>query len=129
MQAFCGWLYGQFPPGLLANFKLAGAHLLNMFRAHTAAYNAIKELPGEHFLLPALRHIFMIGSPGCAWCTSARHDANSQLQESFEAHTCKYSAVHAHLRRLKHKHVVSCPMRQVHRCGPKRGGVLEWLAT
>ena len=45
-QAFCGWLYGQFPPGLLANFKLAGAHLLNMFRAHTAAYNAIKELPG-----------------------------------------------------------------------------------
>ena len=51
MQAFCGWLYGQFPPGLLANFKLAGAHLLNMFRAHTAAYNAIKELPGEHFLL------------------------------------------------------------------------------
>ena len=45
-QAFCGWLYGQFPPGLLANFKLAGQHLLNMFRAHTAAYNAIKELPG-----------------------------------------------------------------------------------
>lgn len=45
-QAFCGWLYGQFPPGLLANFKLAGQHLLNMFRSHTAAYNAIKELPG-----------------------------------------------------------------------------------
>lgn len=47
MQAFCGWLYGQFPPGLLANFHLAGAHLLNMFRAHSAAYKAIKELPGE----------------------------------------------------------------------------------
>ena len=46
MQAFCGWLYGQFPPGLLANFKLAGSHLLNMFRAHGAAYKAIKELPG-----------------------------------------------------------------------------------
>ena len=46
MQAFCGWLYGQFPPGLLANFKLAGSHLLNMFRAHAAAYKAIKELPG-----------------------------------------------------------------------------------
>ena len=46
VQAFCGWLYGQFPPGLLANFKLAGSHLLNMFRAHAAAYKAIKELPG-----------------------------------------------------------------------------------
>ena len=46
VQAFCGWLYGQFPPGLLANFKLAGSHLLSMFRAHAAAYKAIKELPG-----------------------------------------------------------------------------------
>ena len=50
MQAFCGWLYGQFPPGLLANFKLAGSHLLNMFRAHAAAYKAIKELPGALLL-------------------------------------------------------------------------------
>ena len=45
-QTFCGWLYGQFPPGLLGNFKLGGANLLNMFRAHAAAYDAIKALPG-----------------------------------------------------------------------------------
>ena len=62
-QAFCGWLYGQFPPGLLANFKLAGAHLLNMFRAHTAAYNAIKELPGAYCL-----QCVSFGSRACGMC-------------------------------------------------------------
>jgi beta-glucosidase/6-phospho-beta-glucosidase/beta-galactosidase len=51
VQTFCGWLYGQFPPGRLANFKLAGLHLLNQFRAHSAAYKALKTLPGD---FPAL---------------------------------------------------------------------------
>ena len=46
-QTFCGWLYGQFPPALFGNFRLAGANLLNMFRAHEAAYQAIKALPGD----------------------------------------------------------------------------------
>ena len=46
-QTFCGWLYGQFPPALFGSFRLAGANLLNMFRAHEAAYQAIKALPGS----------------------------------------------------------------------------------
>lgn len=47
-QAFCGWLYGQFPPALFGNFKLAGRHLLTQYRSHTAAYKAMKALPGVH---------------------------------------------------------------------------------
>ncbi|KAK9917329.1 hypothetical protein WJX75_003166 [Coccomyxa subellipsoidea] len=46
VMAFCGWLYGQFPPALFGNFKLAGRHLLTQYRSHTAAYKAMKALPG-----------------------------------------------------------------------------------
>ena len=46
VMGFCGWLYGAFPPAKIANFAAAGQHLLNLLRAHTAAYAAIKALPG-----------------------------------------------------------------------------------
>ena len=46
VMGFCGWLWGQFPPGKFARFKTAGKHLLTCLRAHGAAYIAIKRLPG-----------------------------------------------------------------------------------
>jgi len=46
VATFCGYIYGHFPPARLANFTLAGHHFLNMLRAHTQAYDAIKQLPG-----------------------------------------------------------------------------------
>ena len=49
VATFCGYIYGHFPPARLANFTLAGHHFLNMLRAHTQAYDAIKQLPGESF--------------------------------------------------------------------------------
>lgn len=83
MQAFCGWLYGQFPPGLLANFKLAGSHLLNMFRAHTAAYKAIKELPGALLLCQTdgtLASLDLLAAWGCR----ATADSLMGLQDSLK---------------------------------------------
>ena len=46
VMTFCGYLYAHFPPAKLANFSLAGRHFLNMLKAHTAAYKAIKAMPG-----------------------------------------------------------------------------------
>lgn len=43
---FCGYVMGIWPPGNRMNFQVAGVVLLNMLRAHTAVYNAIKLLPG-----------------------------------------------------------------------------------
>ena len=47
VMAFCGWLYGSFPPGRLLQFETCGRVLLHCLRAHAAAYAAIKALPGE----------------------------------------------------------------------------------
>lgn len=41
-----GFIFGAYPPGKLFNLETAGVVLLNMLRAHTAVYNAIKALPG-----------------------------------------------------------------------------------
>ena len=51
VMGFCGWLWGQFPPGKFARFKTAGRHLLTCLRAHGAAYIAIKRLPGSSRVL------------------------------------------------------------------------------
>ena len=50
VMGFCGWLWGQFPPGKFARFKTAGRHLLTCLRAHGAAYIAIKRLPGSSWV-------------------------------------------------------------------------------
>lgn len=47
VMGFCGWIYGTFPPAKLAQFTTAGHHLLNLLRAHTAAYDAMKAQPGR----------------------------------------------------------------------------------
>jgi beta-glucosidase/6-phospho-beta-glucosidase/beta-galactosidase len=40
-----GFIFGAYPPGQLLGLETAGEALLNMLRAHTAAYRAIKALP------------------------------------------------------------------------------------
>ena len=47
VMGFCGWIYGTFPPAKTIQFATAGQHMCNMLRAHTAAYKAIKTMPGE----------------------------------------------------------------------------------
>lgn len=54
VTSFAGFIYGSFPPGKMASISGCGRHLLNMLRAHTQAYNAIKALPGAQ-AMPALR--------------------------------------------------------------------------
>lgn len=41
-----GFIFGAYPPGRVLGLTTAGVALLNMCRAHTAAYQAIKALPG-----------------------------------------------------------------------------------
>ena len=43
---FLGFITGMAPPGYILNMTGAGNHLLNILRAHTATYHALKALPG-----------------------------------------------------------------------------------
>ena len=49
--AFCGYIYGNFPPARVARFEEAGTLLQNLLIAHADVYDAIKELPGVASLL------------------------------------------------------------------------------
>lgn len=40
-----GFIAGNFPPGKMFHFSLAGQVLLNLLKAHCQAYTAIKALP------------------------------------------------------------------------------------
>ena len=40
-----GYIAGNFPPGKMFHFSLAGQVLLNLLKAHCQAYNAVKALP------------------------------------------------------------------------------------
>ncbi len=39
-------MIGTFPPGKLGRLRRCGVHLLNMLKAHAAAYKVIKAEPG-----------------------------------------------------------------------------------
>ncbi|KAA6427060.1 MAG: beta-glucosidase [Trebouxia sp. A1-2] len=47
VASLCGHITGSHPPGKVMQFKEGGMKLCTMLRAHTAAYKAIKNLPGE----------------------------------------------------------------------------------
>ena len=47
VMAFCGWVWGTFPPARRFDHPGAGRHLGNQLKAHAAAYDAIKALPGQ----------------------------------------------------------------------------------
>eukprot|EP00879_Flechtneria_rotunda_P000936 GHRR01001065.1.p1 GENE.GHRR01001065.1~~GHRR01001065.1.p1 ORF type:complete len:381 (+),score=71.01 GHRR01001065.1:157-1299(+) len=59
-----GFIFGAYPPGRMLGFTTAGIALLNMLRAHTAAYNAIKALPGGERHKIGLTHMII---PFTAW--------------------------------------------------------------
>ena len=63
---------GSFPPAMFGNFKLGGANLLNMFRAHEAAYQAIKALPGGKRGTLQTQHGSCVahGTPHLRWAVS-----------------------------------------------------------
>ena len=46
VMGFCGWIYGTFPPAKTLQWATAGRHVGSMLCAHTAAYQAIKAMPG-----------------------------------------------------------------------------------
>ena len=48
VQAFCGYVYSSFPPGRIGRFTEDGRYLMHIFQAHTATYEALKAMPGEH---------------------------------------------------------------------------------
>ena len=47
VASLCGHIMGNHPPGKVMHFKEGGMKLCTMLRAHTAAYKAIKNLPGK----------------------------------------------------------------------------------
>lgn len=49
VTSFAGFIYGSFTPGKVARIHACGQHILNMLRAHTQAYNAIKAMPGGQY--------------------------------------------------------------------------------
>lgn len=47
VASLCGHIMGNHPPGKVMQFKEGGQKLCTMLRAHTAAYKAIKNMPGK----------------------------------------------------------------------------------
>lgn len=49
MQALAtgGYIAGNFPPGKMFHFSLAGQVLMNLLKAHCRAYTAVKALPNS----------------------------------------------------------------------------------
>lgn len=63
VMGFCGWIYGTFPPAKTIQWATAGRHMCNMLRAHTAAYRAIKAMPGGQEVQVGLVHNYMNYEP------------------------------------------------------------------
>ncbi|WIA39927.1 hypothetical protein OEZ86_013361 [Tetradesmus obliquus] len=57
-----GFIFGAYPPGQMLGLETAGRALLNMLRAHTAAYRAIKALPGGERHKVGLTHMVIPSS-------------------------------------------------------------------
>ena len=47
VASLCGHIMGNHPPGKVMQFKEGGKKLCTMLRAHSAAYKAIKAMPGK----------------------------------------------------------------------------------
>ncbi|KAK9868650.1 hypothetical protein WJX84_001643 [Apatococcus fuscideae] len=81
VQAFCGYIFGSFPPAHTLRPQLAGAHFCHMLRAHTAAYDAIKSCAGGRDVRVGIVHNYMNYAPitpawsghvawACGWLNS-----------------------------------------------------------
>jgi len=69
VASFAGFIYGSFPPGKMARIRGYGKHLLNMLRAHTDAYAALKSLPGGADASIGIVHNWFWFEPKRACCT------------------------------------------------------------
>ena len=67
VASLCGHITGNHPPGKMMQFKEGGTKLCTMLRAHTAAYKAIKNLPGEF----RTKHSVNCLNKAGLWCWSA----------------------------------------------------------
>ena len=51
-----GYIAGNFPPGKMFHFSLAGKVLMNLLKAHCGAYTAVKALPSAEGVKFGLTH-------------------------------------------------------------------------
>ncbi|KAL3135662.1 hypothetical protein ABBQ38_006139 [Trebouxia sp. C0009 RCD-2024] len=76
-----GYIAGNFPPGKMFHFSMAGQVLLNLLKAHCQAYNAIKALPNSSGTKFGLTHamwqfrtageglLYLPAKWACGWAT------------------------------------------------------------
>ena len=69
VTSFAGFIYGSFPPGRMARIAGCGQHILNMLRAHTDVYAAVKALPGGKEASIGLVHNWFWFEPKKSCCT------------------------------------------------------------
>lgn len=69
VASFAGFVHGSFPPGCIARLWRAGHNMLNMLRAHTQAYAAIRAEPRGGTAIIGLVHNWFKFEPQRAWYT------------------------------------------------------------
>lgn len=69
VTSFAGFVHAGFPPGYLGRISGCGRHILHMLMAHTAAYSAIKALPGGKVASIGLVHNWCWFEPNESCCT------------------------------------------------------------
>eukprot|EP00877_Chromochloris_zofingiensis_P014278 jgi/Chrzof1/9103/Cz03g36040.t1 len=90
-SAVMGYLFGAYPPGHMFRFVTAGRVLLNMLRAHVAAYKAIKALPGGEQYQVGITHMLL---PFEAWPDFGWLTAPSKFVAKWMTHWWGWDAVH-----------------------------------
>jgi beta-glucosidase/6-phospho-beta-glucosidase/beta-galactosidase len=63
VMSFAGFINGSFPPGHIARFWKMGHSILNMLRAHTLAYAAMKAEPQGEYTIIGLVHNWFTFEP------------------------------------------------------------------
>jgi beta-glucosidase/6-phospho-beta-glucosidase/beta-galactosidase len=91
-----GFIFGAYPPGKMFNLKLAGIVLLNMLRAHTAAYNAIKAMPGGDRHKIGLTHMII---PFTSWPDLGPLTAHSRFAARWLTFWWGYDLIHGYFTR------------------------------
>ncbi|KAF6258060.1 glycoside hydrolase superfamily [Scenedesmus sp. NREL 46B-D3] len=89
-----GFIFGAYPPGQMLGLQTAGEALLNMLRAHTAAYRAIKALPGGERHKIGLTHMII---PFSHWPDLGPLTAHSRFAARWLTFWWGYDLMHEYL--------------------------------
>lgn len=89
-----GWIFGAYPPGNLLDLTTSGEVLLNMLRAHTAAYKAIRNLPNGAEFKIGLTHMML---PFSSWPDLGPFSWHSRLFARWMDFWWGYDVVHNYL--------------------------------